>query len=172
MKDLLLTLSKLIDTFVNALGRGVSWLTTILMFIICVDVILRYLFSSSANWIVELEWHISAVIFLIGASYTLMYDKHVRVDLFYERLDTRKRNWVNVLGILIFVVPWSIVLIYHGWNYAASSFSYGQGSSQPNGLPARYIIKSFIPIGFCLLLLAGMSIVIKSIYQREDIWKE
>lgn len=172
MRDLLLTISKLIDTFVNALGRGVSWLTTILMLIICVDVILRYLFSSSANWIVELEWHISAVIFLIGASYTLMYNKHVRVDLFYERLDTPKRNWVNVLGILIFVVPWSIVLIYYGWNYAASAFSYGQGSSQPNGLPARYIIKSFIPIGFSLLLLAGMSIVIKSIYQREDIWKE
>jgi len=172
MRPFFLYISKSIDTFVNVLGKGVSWLTTVLMILICTDVILRYLFSSSANWIVELEWHLSAVIFLIGASYTLLYDKHVRVDVFYERMSEHKKDWVNIIGILIFLVPWAIVLIYHGWTYAESAFGYNQGSSQPNGLPARYIIKSFIPIGFALLLLAGCSVIIKAVYHQDRSWKE
>ncbi len=172
MKSFFLSISKGIDTFVNAVGQTVSWLTAILMVLICVDVILRYLFSSSANWIVELEWHLAAVIFLVGASYALLYDRHVRVDVFYERFGKSQKNMMNIIGIVVFLLPWAIVLIYHGWNYAASAYSYNQGSSQPNGLPARYIIKSFIPFGFFLLALTGLSVVIKSIYNEDRAWKE
>ena len=172
MRSFFLAISKGIDAVVNALGTSVSWLTTVLMVLICTDVILRYLFSNSANWIVELEWHLAAVIFLIGASYALLYDKHVRVDVFYEHLGRSKKNAVNVIGVVLFLLPWAVVLIYHGWNYAESALSYNQGSSQPNGLPARYIIKSFIPFGFLLLALAGLSVVIKSIYNVDRAWKE
>jgi len=172
MRALFLFISKCIDTFINVLGQSVAWMTTILMLLICTDVVMRYLFSTSANWIVELEWHLAAVIFLIGASYALLYDKHVRVDVFYERLGRSHKNWVNILGVLLFLLPWSIVLMYHGWAYAESAYSYNQGSSQPNGLPARYIIKSFIPFGFFLLSLAGLSIIIKSVYNEERAWKE
>jgi len=167
VRSFFLHISKSIDALINNLGKSVAWLTTILMLLICIDVVMRYLFSKSANWIVELEWHLSAVIFLIGASYTLLHDKHVRVDVFYEKFSSKTKDIVNVFGVLIFLIPWCIVLIYHGTSYAESAFGYGQGSSQPNGLPARYIIKAFIPLGFFLLLLAGISLIIKSITNKE-----
>ncbi len=161
MSSALIKLSKAIDMLIDRLGRSVSWLTTILMVIICLDVIMRYLFSQSENWIVELEWHLFAIIFLVGASYTLLHDKHVRVDLFYEKFSSSKKDLVNFLGILLFLVPWTMVVIYYGWDYTANSFSFREASSQANGLPARYVIKSFIVVGFALLLLQGVSGLIK-----------
>jgi len=161
MKNLLLKFAKGVDLLIDRLGSSVSWLTTILMIIICADVFLRYLLDQSENWIVELEWHLFAIIFLVGASYTLLHDKHVRVDLFYEKFSPAKKDFVNFLGILLFLIPWSLVILYYGWDYVANSFSFRESSSQPNGLPARYVIKSFIVIGFGLLLLQGLSGLIK-----------
>jgi len=156
-------ISKTIDSVVDRIGRSVSWLTVILVVIMCTDVILRYLFDATKTWVIELEWHLFAVIFLIGASYTLLHDKHVRVDVFYERLNEKRKSWVDLLGILIFLIPWSLVILYYGWDYVANSYSFREGSPQPNGLPARYIIKSFIVIGFGLLVLQAISQVLKSI---------
>ena len=161
-------MSKAIDSLIDRLGRSISWLTTILMVIICLDVIMRYLFNQSENWIVELEWHLFAMIFLVGASYTLLHDKHVRVDLFYEKFSPRKKDLVNFFGILLFLIPWTIVVIYYGWDYTANSFSFREESSQSNGLPARYIIKSFIVIGFGLLFLQGVSGLIKHSIKTEQ----
>jgi len=160
-------ISNAIDSIVDRLGRGVSWLTAVLMTIICVDVIMRYLFSSTKTWVIELEWHLFAIIFLIGASYTLLHDKHVRVDLFYERFGNKKKSIVNAIGILLFLVPWTMVVIYYGWDYMLNSFSFREGSSQPNGLPARYVIKSFIVSGFVLLLLQGISEILKAFTQQK-----
>lgn len=162
MKLILHRISLFIDRFTDKSGAAISWLTAVLMIIICIDVIMRYLFSSTKTWIIELEWHLFAVIFLIGASYGLLHDKHVRVDLFYERFSTKKKKWVNMLGILIFLIPWTLVVIYYGWEYALNSFSFRESSSQPNGLPARYVIKSFIWIGFGMLLMQGVSEFIKN----------
>lgn len=168
MSSILIKMSKAIDSLIDRLGRSISWLTTILMVIICLDVIMRYLFNQSENWIVELEWHLFAMIFLVGASYTLLHDKHVRVDLFYEKFSPRKKDLVNFFGILLFLIPWTIVVIYYGWDYTANSFSFREESSQSNGLPARYIIKSFIVIGFGLLFLQGVSGLIKHSIKTEQ----
>ena len=168
MSQVLLSLSKFIDQLNNKIGKSTAWLTTVLMILICVDVVLRYLFSNTKTWVIELEWHIFGIIFLLGAAYTLLHDKHVRVDLFYEKFSTRKKAWVNIVGMLIFLVPWCIVVIYYGYDYALNAFSFNEGSSQPNGLPARYIIKSFIAIGFVLLLLQGFSEVIKNLFHKNE----
>ncbi len=167
MKSVLLVFSKYVDMLIDRLGRSTAWLTTILMILICIDVLLRYVWSITYNWMVELEWHLFAIIFLVGASYTFLHDKHVRVDVFYERFPSHLKSAVNLFGVLLFLIPWSLVVIYYGWDYMANSFSFRESSSQPNGLPARYVIKSFITIGFFLLLLQGVSKIIKSIYSKE-----
>ena len=168
MSHLFLSIAKFIDQLNTKLGNAVSWLTAVLMVIICIDVVMRYLFSSTKTWVLELEWHLFAIIFLIGAAYTLLEDKHVRVDLFYEKFSVRKKNIVNIIGVLIFLIPWSIVIIYYGYEYAINSYSFREGSPQPNGLPARYIIKSFIAIGFFLLFLQGLSVLIKSSFPQDE----
>ena len=167
MRNVLIGLSEVVDRLNDYIGRKTSWLTTVLMILICVDVLLRYLFSNTKTWVIELEWHLFGIIFLLGAAYTLLHDKHVRVDLFYERFSNKKKRWVNSIGMLLFLIPWCVVIIYYGFDYAANSFSFRQGSSQPNGLPARYIIKSFIALGFGLLLLQGISELIKNIYSQD-----
>ena len=168
MEQFLLTyISRPIDRLVDFIGRSVSWLTVAMTLIICGDVIMRYLFNSTKTWIIELEWHLFAIVFLIGASYTLLHDKHVRVDVFYERFSRKTKNRVNIFGLLLFLIPWSIVMIYYGYDYAINSFSFRESSPQPNGLPARYIIKSFISIGFILLMLQGISEVIKYSFSKK-----
>lgn len=133
------------------------------MILICFDVIMRYIWNSSKTWILELEWHIFSVLFLVGASYTLLHDKHVRVDLFYEKLSERKKNMINAIGMILFLTPWCIMILNTSWDYATNSLSFNEKSSQPNGLPARYVIKFFIWFGFALLLLQSLSVLIKAV---------
>ncbi|WP_235293260.1 TRAP transporter small permease subunit [Portibacter lacus] len=141
---------------INKIGSWISLLNIVLVVLICVDVLLRYFFNSTEKWIIELEWHIFAAIFLIGASYTFKNDKHVRVDLFYQNFSVQKKAWVNILGNILFLIPWCLVVIYSSYKYGMVSLSYLEGSPDPNGLPARYIIKFIITIGFTLLLFQAI----------------
>lgn len=164
MRKYLIKLSEYIDWTVDKIGSSTSWLTLILMLLICFDVVMRYIWNSSKTWILELEWHLFSVLFLLGASYTLLHDKHVRVDLFYEKLSEKQKNLVNVIGTILFLIPWCLMILNTSWDYAMNSLSFNEKSSQPNGLPARYVIKFFIWIGFALLLIQALSTIIKSIY--------
>lgn len=128
-----------------------------LVVLICVDVLLRYFFNATQKWIIELEWHLFALVFLIGASYTFQKDKHVRVDVFYQGFSEKKKLWVNLLGNVFFLIPWCLVIIYVSIKYANVSFSYLEQSPDPGGLPARYLIKYAISLGFILLLLQAIS---------------
>ena len=148
------------------MGRTMSWLTTILMLLICFDVIQRYFFNQSQTWLLELEWHLFSLMFLFGASYALLHDKHVRVDVFYEKFNANWKDVVNLFGILLFLLPWVIIVILHGWDYMLNSFYFREGSPQPNGLPARYFIKSAIVIGFLLLGIQGLSIFTRTLIRR------
>lgn len=144
------------------IGRAVAWLTFILVIIMCTDVTLRYLFNSTSAWIIELEWHLFALIFILGAGYSLKHDRHVRVDLFYANFSERDKAWINLLGSLIFLIPWCLVMIYVSYNYAFSSYLTNEGSPDPGGLPARYLIKFSVTIGMSLLLLQAIAIVAES----------
>ena len=129
----------------------------------CVDVIRRYLFNQTAVWITELEWHLFALIFLIGAGYALKHDKHVRVDLFYAKFSPKQKAWVNLLGTLLFLIPWCWIIISSSYNYAHNSYLINESSPDPGGLPARYIIKFSITVGFILLLLQAIALVLDSV---------
>jgi TRAP-type mannitol/chloroaromatic compound transport system permease small subunit len=133
--------------------------------VVFVDVVMRYLFNVSFVFTQELEWHLFGFIFLIGAGYTLLHDGHVRVDIIYQRLGLKGRAWINLLGVLFFLIPGCIMVISTSWKFAANSFMMLEGSPDPGGIPLRFIIKGCIPVGFTLLLLQGFSMGLHSFMQ-------
>ena len=154
---------QLIDKFISAIGRATSWLTLLLVLVIAVVVAMRYLFSTTSAASFELEWHLFGAIFLLGAAYTLQQDKHVRVDVFYNRLSQKGKAWVNLAGTCLLLLPLCIVAFYESLSFVEASFAVRETSPDPGGLPARYIIKSTIPVGFFLLGLQGISQGLKAI---------
>ena len=164
MQNLLSGIINFIDRVNEQIGRLTAWLTAILVVLVCYDVFTRYLLNETRAWIMELEWHLFALVFLFGAAYALKHDKHVRVDLFYARFSKKDRALVNLIGGLLFLAPWCILIIYWSFDYANLSFSVREGSPDPGGLPARYIIKFAVPVGMFFLLLQAVSMIIKSIF--------
>jgi TRAP-type mannitol/chloroaromatic compound transport system permease small subunit len=152
-----------IEKISEMVGRAASWLTTLLVLLVCFDVMRRWLINDTEAWIMELEWHIFALIFLMGAAYSLKHDKHVRVDLFYASFSERDKAWVNLVGALIFLIPWCVIIVIFSWQYAAESLHIGESSPDPGGLPARYLIKFAIPLATFLLLLQGIAEILKAI---------
>lgn len=154
---------KFIDHLNEKVGQSVSWLTTLMVLVVCYDVFTRYVLKSSSVAVQELEWHLFAIIFLIGAAYTLKVDRHVRVDVVYTRLSPKGKAWVNFLGSLIFLIPFSILVIWASLNFVKSSYMMGETSPNPGGLPARYVLKGCIPASFFLLLLQAIAFAFKSL---------
>ena len=141
-------------------GRAAAWLTTALMLLVCFDVVVRYLFNETQAWIMELEWHLFGLIFLLGAGYAFRHDRHVRVDLFYAKFSPKDKALVNLIGGILFLIPWTAILIYVSFEYAGIAYKIGEGSPDPGGLPARYIIKYAITLGMVLLFLQGLASII------------
>ncbi|MDF9800696.1 TRAP-type mannitol/chloroaromatic compound transport system permease small subunit [Catalinimonas alkaloidigena] len=163
MRKTLESASNFIDGMNEAIGKGVSWLNTLLVILICYDVAARYLFNTSSSGIVELEWHIFSFIFLLGAAYALKHDKHVRVDVFYQNFSPKKQAWVNLIGTLLFLIPFCIITIQSSLKFTANAYAINEGSPDPGGLPARFIVKGAIPVGFFLLLLQAFSLAFRSL---------
>ncbi len=161
--SLLKLYAKKVDTIIHYTGYAVSWLTTMLVIVVCYDVFSRYFLKKSVVAFHELQWHIFSVIFLIGAAYTWKDDKHVRIDYLYARFPLKVKAWINMLGSVVFLVPFSIFIIVTSYDFVRNSFVIGETSPDPGGLPARYIIKGFIPIGFFLLLLQSTSTIVHSL---------
>ncbi len=155
-------LADFIDSLNEKVGRGVAWLTTVLVLVVCYDVFMRYALNQTSIALQELEWHLFAVVFLVGAAYTLKHNRHVRVDVLYVNFSPRTRAWVNFLGSLLFLIPFSLLVIWASWNFVANSFAIRETSPDPGGLPARYLVKAAIPVGFVLLLLQGLSLAVRS----------
>lgn len=167
MRKSLTILANAIDRLNEQVGRAVAWLTTILVLLVCYEVGLG-VFNKSSNWVTELEWHLFSLIFLLGAGYAFKHDRHVRVDLFYTKFSAKDKALTDFIGNLIFLIPWCIVLIYVAFSYALTSFKINEGSPDPGGLPARYVIKFSIVIGIFLLLLQGIAELIKAYNTLKD----
>lgn len=152
----------LIDKLNEKIGTAVSWLTIVLVLVTCYDVIVRYIFKESSVAFQELEWHLFAIIFLVGAAYTLKMDEHVRVDIFYSRFSKEKKALVDLVGSILFLIPFTLMVIYSSKDFVINSFIIKETSPDAGGLPARYIVKAFIPLSFFLLLLQGIALSFKS----------
>ncbi|MBW1865534.1 MAG: TRAP transporter small permease subunit [Deltaproteobacteria bacterium] len=161
----LLKIAKGIDVLNEWVGRGVAWVTLGLVLVIFVDVVMRYMFRTSYVFTQELEWHLFVFIFLIGAGYTLLHDGHVRVDVLYQRLGTKGKAWINLVGVLLFLFPGCIMIIVTSFKFVYTSWAIMEGSPDPGGVPFRFIVKGTIPVGFGLLLLQGTSLGIHSLLQ-------
>ncbi|GAB4281677.1 MAG: TRAP transporter small permease subunit [Deferrisomatales bacterium] len=153
---------RLIDGINERIGRAVSWLTTGMVVLTAYDTIMRYGFQHGNIALQELEWHLFAIVFLVGAGYTLKEDAHVRVDIFYARLDERKRAWINLVGSLIALIPFCILVIWATKGFVENSWAVRETSPDPGGLPARYALKAMIPLGFLLVGLQGIAEAIRS----------
>jgi TRAP-type mannitol/chloroaromatic compound transport system permease small subunit len=160
-----------IDTLNEWVGRGTAWVSLALVAVVFIDVVMRYAFNKSFVFTQELEWHIFAFIFLIGAGYTLLHDGHVRVDIFYQRFGFKGKAWINLLGVLFFLIPGCLMVIMTSWHFVVRAFAVGEGSPDPGGIPYRFIVKGLIPVGFSLLLLQGLSMGIHSLLQILNIEK-
>jgi TRAP-type mannitol/chloroaromatic compound transport system permease small subunit len=145
-----------------AVGKAVSWLTLILVLLFTYDVLTRYFFNFTKVWVTEMEWHLYALIFLLAAGYTLKEDRHVRVDLWYAKQNETRKAWVNLIGGILFLLPWCLVVIWTSFDYSAVSFHQNEGSPNPGGLPFRFIIKGAITLGFILVLLQGIAHILQS----------
>lgn len=151
-----------IEQFIEAVGKAVSWLSLLLVLLVFANVFMRYVLNTPLAWSKELEWHLFALLFMLGAAYTLKHDKHVRVDLFYDRFSKPNQASVNFWGTLIFLLPWCLVLIYVGWQSAVSAYQLGERSPESGGLPNLWLIQFAIPLGMSLLFLQGLVLLIKS----------
>jgi len=159
-------MKKIID-FLNLLtekvGNVACWSAIFMVVIISVDVITRYLFKFTFIWITELEIYFFGILFMLGGGYTLKHEKHVRVDLFYARLSEKKKAWVNLIGGVVYLLPWTLIMVVTTSKYAYSSFLIRENSPQPGGLPAIYLLKFIVVIGFIFFLLQGVSDILNSI---------
>ncbi|HHJ80845.1 MAG TPA: TRAP transporter small permease subunit [Candidatus Tenderia electrophaga] len=168
MNVLLQQLDKLanaIDQLSEWFGRLTAWLVVALVLLVCYDVSMRYLFQAGSVALQELEWHIFALIFLLGAAYTLKHDEHVRVDVFYQskRMTPRRQAMVNLFGCLFMLLPFCVLMIVSAAPFVEMSFGWAESSPDPGGLPYRWLLKAMIPAGFVLLFLQGLALSIHSL---------
>ncbi len=143
-------------------GRIAGVILIALVLLVVYDALMRYLFQSGSIALQELEWHFFDIVILLSIAYTFSHDAHVRVDIFYERFSAKTKAAVNLVGSLLFVLPFSLLIIYLGFDFVALSFSQMEASSDPGGLPYRFVIKSFIPIAFVLMALQTLRVVATS----------
>lgn len=149
----------LIETFSEWSGRLVAWLVLVMVLVVGYDVAMRYLFQSGSVALQELEWHLFAMLFLLGSAYTFKHDGHVRVDVFYKSrwMNTRRRAWLDLFGGLFLLLPFCLLIIVSSIPFVENAFVIGEGSPDPGGLPWRYLLKAVIPLGFAMILLQGIA---------------
>ena len=152
-----------VDRFTLRFGQLLSWANFLLIFIIVVQVILRYGFGRGMVALEELEWHLFALAFMFGLSYAVVTDAHVRVDLLSNLMSRSARAWVEIFGITFLLLPFITIVIIYGWEFFWSSWVSHERSLAPMGLPYRWAIKAVIPLSFILLGLAALTRLISTI---------
>lgn len=151
-----------IETLIDVIGRLAAWTTFVLVAVMASNVLLRYLFATGTVWAQELEWHLMAPIVLFGMSYALRHGDHVRVDVLYAGFSPRVKRGVDLVAALLSAAV-ALAVIELSWRYVLQSWSIGEGSANPGGIPYRYVLKSLIPIGFALLFLQSLAEAARSL---------
>lgn len=158
----LLSLSRLIDALNERIGRLANWLVLAACLISAGNAFTRYGFNLSSNAWLEIQWYLFAAMVMLGASYTLNRNEHVRVDLVYGLLSTRGQVWLDILGGALFLLPAMVVLAWTAWPLFVESYRIGEVSTNAGGL-IRWPVKLVLPLGFALVALQGISEIIKRI---------
>ena len=154
-------ISRRIDTFLALVGKVNSYVWLLLLVVIVFNVFLRYALSEGRIELEELQWHLYSIGFLLGLSYAYQADSHIRVDVLHERMQPRSKAWVELYGILLFLLPFIALVLIFSVPFVISSFNLSEVSPSPGGLPFRWLIKAMLPLGFLLLLFAVVSRLIR-----------
>lgn len=159
--------SRRIDEISEKSGRALYWLTLGMVAVGAFNAIARYMdrytgLGLSSNMWIELQWYLFSLVFLLGAAYTLKYDDHVRVDVLYSQLSRRGKAWINLLGTTLFLLPFCGVVLWMSIPFVSNSWAILEASSDPGGLP-RYPIKTVIPLALLLVMLQGVSLMIREV---------
>lgn len=157
-----LSLSAAIDRISYAFGWIAAWLVLFSVLISAGNAVSRYLFGLSSNAWLEIQWQLFSGVFLLGAPYVLCMNGHVRVDLFYGSASPRRKLWIDVFGIVFFLFPVMLTLTYFAWNFFLPSYASGETSSNTGGL-ILWPVKLLMPLGFGLVLLQGVSELVKRV---------
>ena len=147
----------MIDRLNELVAKLASWTLLLLVMLVVYDAIMRYAFHSGNIALQELEWHLFDIVVLLGIGYALQKNLHVRVDIFYDRYPKRLQRFVDIVALTLFILPFSLLIVSIGYDFTMLSFSQLEGSSNPGGLPYRFIVKSLIPLTFILLVLQVFS---------------
>jgi TRAP-type mannitol/chloroaromatic compound transport system permease small subunit len=154
----------------EALGRAVSWMTLAMVLITFAVVVLRYLFGTGVIWLQESITWLHAVVFMMGAAYTLKQEEHVRVDIFYREMSPQRRAWVNIAGLVLFLWPMCIYLCVEAFDYVRVSWQLREGSREAGGLPYPFVpvLKSVILLMPVTISLQGVAILLRALVDLRE----
>ena len=158
----LLSLSGLIDRCTEVIGRAVAWLILIAVVVSAGNAVVRKVFSVSSNAWLELQWYLFGAAFLLAAAYTLKQNEHIRIDIVYGLFSRRVQHWIDLFGHLVFLMPFSLLMLWYLVPYVVQSFANGEVSTNSGGL-VIWPAKGLLLVGFVLLALQGVSEIIKKI---------
>lgn len=165
MTQLLQRLAVLFEDINEWLGRAVSWLSLCMVLVTFFVVVMRYVFDLGWIWLQESVTFMHAALFLVGASYTLKHQGHVRVDIFYQRFSPRLRAWVDLLGTLLLLLPVCVFIFTVSWDYVTQSWALHEGSREAGGLDGVYLLKALMLVMAGLLVLQGLAMAIRALLE-------
>jgi TRAP-type mannitol/chloroaromatic compound transport system permease small subunit len=157
-----LALSRLIDAVNERVGHATGWLVLAAVLVSAGNAAVRYSLNLSSNSWLEIQWYLFSAVFLLGAGYTLKRNEHVRIDVIAGKLSRRAQAWVDILGAMLFLLPMAVIIMVLSWPMFMQSYTGHEISSDAGGL-IRWPVKLLIPAGFALLVLQGISEIIKRI---------
>ena len=162
------------DWTTDLLGRSISWMTVVMVMMVLIVVVTRYFLQVGSIALQESVTYLHAVVFLLGISYTLKQDGHVRVDIFYRKFSSRRKALINFFGGIFFLMPVSGLILYSSWDYVWASWAIGETSAENNGLPFVYLLKTLMILMPITLILQGIAEVVQSlliIIEKPDLPK-
>ena len=156
----LLKSSRAIDALSEGVGKATIWLVLVVTLISAANAFVRYTFNYSSNGLLEIQWYLFSAIFLLCAGYTLMRNEHVRIDVISGRFSPRTHAWIDIIGTLFFLAPMAVAVLYLSWPIFINAYLNNEYSSNAGGLIV-WPVRALVPIGFSLLILQGVSELIK-----------
>ncbi len=160
---MLISLERKLDKLIDWLGNILVVVLLLMILNVFYDVIMRYVFHNSSIAMQEMEWHFFSIVILFGVSYSLKEDAHVRVDFIYDKLSIKTRAMINIIGTLLFLIPFTLLIIYGSYAFVMDSYTTNETSSDPGGLKHLWMIKAAIPVSMIILLLEAFHYIIKNI---------
>ncbi len=152
----------------GAFGWLAGWLCILMIVVVFLDVVARYGFDAGSIAMQELEWHLFAAVFLLGAAYTMRENANVRVDVFYAKMSARKKAMVDIFGTVVFVIPMCSLILYSSYDFVAYSYQIQEISNDPGGLPYRFAFRALLPLGYFLVMIQSLAVISRNVRVLAD----